>query len=178
MFVKPEIILLLFSRGRKHRWACLAEEILPFAKGLSSHPLDLSGKGGGPGKALEEDRRAEFALSRAGVFLELALHCLQGSWSPEPACSLQGTLAASPTHPLYFAPGPPFLPPSSYPKSPSAPGLYLQSGMLQDCPRQRNLKFFLQRINCVGALGNKLLTATMAWGAFWEPFPAAKPRAC
>lgn len=98
LFLKPEIILLLFCRGRKYGCACLAEEILPFANGLSSHPLDLSGKGGGPGKALEEDRGAEFALSRAGVFLELALHCLQGSGSPEPACSLQGTLAASPTH--------------------------------------------------------------------------------
>lgn len=47
---------LLFFGGRKYRCAFLAEEILLFANELSSHPLDLSGKGGGPGKALEEDR--------------------------------------------------------------------------------------------------------------------------
>lgn len=54
---------------------------------------------GRPREGSEEDGGAEFALSRAGVFLELALLCLQGSWPPEPACSLQGTQAASPTHP-------------------------------------------------------------------------------
>lgn len=102
--------LLLFFGGRKYCCVFLAEEILPFANGLSSHPLDLSGKGGGPGKALEEDRGAEFALSRAGVFLELAVHCLQGSRSPVPACSLQGTLAASPTHPALCLARPPSLP--------------------------------------------------------------------
>lgn len=45
---KTHSVLLLFCRGRKYCYTFLAKEILLFTSQLSSHPLDLSGKGPRP----------------------------------------------------------------------------------------------------------------------------------